>query len=288
MIEYLYVLFRIIARPFANVYQKKLTHNEVEPIFIVCSTELIIFVVMIPLILLFPIIKISSIFLVSIFAAAFFNAIGNIFQLKSLKITELSVFGPISSYRPIFAMIISYFLINEVPSYLGIIGMVIIFFGSYLINLNKSQNNFIPMIKSKGFRYRFLAMILFSFGAVFLKQAIVNSNPISSLFFLSLSSFLITAIILLVRKKHSIVNNLKLIQTNKLNYSKVIISVLAMEVFTLLTFSKMYVGYSLALFQLSSVISVGFGYHYFKEKNILPKLIGAFVMIIGVLVIVLA
>ena len=52
-------------------------------------------------------------------------------------------------------------------------------------------------------------------------------------------------------------------------------------------FNTMNVSYALALFQLSLVLSVFFGFFFFKEKDIVKKLIGSFIMIAGSVLIIL-
>ncbi len=47
------------------------------------------------------------------------------------------------------------------------------------------------------------------------------------------------------------------------------------------------VGYALSLFQLSIIISVIFGYQFFKEKDIGKKIIGSLIMIVGSVLIIL-
>ncbi|MOA02944.1 hypothetical protein D3C78_1224210 [compost metagenome] len=49
----------------------------------------------------------------------------------------------------------------------------------------------------------------------------------------------------------------------------------------------MSVGYALSLFQLSTIVSIGFGYKFFQEKNIGKKVIGSLIMIIGSVLIIL-
>jgi hypothetical protein len=61
-----------------------------------------------------------------------------------------------------------------------------------------------------------------------------------------------------------------------------------MQLSTVLTFGKLQVGYSLALFQTSSLLSVFFGYRYFQEKNIARRLFGSLIMVIGAGCIVLS
>ena len=55
---------------------------------------------------------------------------------------------------------------------------------------------------------------------------------------------------------------------------------------TLLTLGKLQVGYSLALFQLSTLITVYVGHRYFHERNLRRRLLGSLVMVIGAMLIV--
>jgi drug/metabolite transporter (DMT)-like permease len=54
-----------------------------------------------------------------------------------------------------------------------------------------------------------------------------------------------------------------------------------MQLATLFTFGRLQVGPSLALFQLSALISVFLGYRYFQEQHIRRRLLGAAVMVAG-------
>ena len=59
-----------------------------------------------------------------------------------------------------------------------------------------------------------------------------------------------------------------------------------MQLTTLLTFETLQVGYSLALFQLSTLVTVYLGHRYFQERNIRRRLLGSLVMVIGAMLIV--
>ena len=54
-----------------------------------------------------------------------------------------------------------------------------------------------------------------------------------------------------------------------------------MQFSTNVVFKHLDVGLSLALFQLSSIVAIIFGYKVFKESQIVKKLIGAVIMIAG-------
>ena len=59
-----------------------------------------------------------------------------------------------------------------------------------------------------------------------------------------------------------------------------------MQLTTLFTFGRLQVGPSLALFQLSALVSVFLGYRYFQERHVGRRLLGAAVMVAGAALIV--
>ena len=59
-----------------------------------------------------------------------------------------------------------------------------------------------------------------------------------------------------------------------------------MQYSTNYVFDKMNVGYALAIFQLSSLVTVFLGYKVFKEENFIKKIIASIVMIIGSVLII--
>jgi drug/metabolite transporter (DMT)-like permease len=71
-------------------------------------------------------------------------------------------------------------------------------------------------------------------------------------------------------------------------YSLIFLLFTIMQIATLITFQKTFVSYALALFQLSSLISVFLGHHVLKEGNFLPRVAGSLIMIGGALLIITA
>ena len=54
-----------------------------------------------------------------------------------------------------------------------------------------------------------------------------------------------------------------------------------MTIMTAFVFKHINVGYALSLFQLSIIVNVILGYKLFKEKNLIKKLIGSLIILIG-------
>lgn len=274
----IYLLLRIIVGPFTNAYQKKLTEKGANSIFIVTITYLFLSILMLPLIITSSFENIDSKFWISILIAAVIDAVGNIFLVQSLRLTELSVYGPINSFKPVVAMVLAYFLIAEKPSINGILGTLIIIGGSILLTYNKNTEKF---VLHKGLVYRFIGILFSALGAVYTKKAIVYANPEISLFFWALFGLPVLAIAMIILYRKNLSENILIVNTSKKLYLNVIVLFSLMQYLTMLAFNITYVGYSLAVFQLSSIVSVILGYKFFKEENILIKLISSIIMIIG-------
>ena len=130
-------------------------------------------------------------------------------------------------------------------------------------------------------------MILTAVEAVFLKKVIVASNVTISFFswcwFGAVFSFL-----LLLLYKVNLSEEIK--RTSKIDFRSYLylaFCIGAMQLTTNYVFENMPVGYALALFQLSTIISVILGYRIFKEQDIRKKLVGSVIMMTGSIIIIL-
>ena len=138
----------------------------------------------------------------------------------------------------------------------------------------------------RGIQLRFAALGLSATEAVFLKKALLFASPLTTFVWWAILGLPIAAaaVVLLVRKETG--NEILLARQNWRTYLWLGITTGLMQLTTLLTFGKMQVGYSLALFQLSTLISVFLGYRYFKEENIRERLLGTLIMVAGAVLIV--
>lgn len=202
------------------------------------------------------------------------GALGNYFIVKALSIGELSLLAPINSYKPIVAMILGYFILGEIPTKIAIFGILLIILGTYFLHFTFKSNNI------KAILYRILALILSGAEAIFIKKVILLTG-INNTFFLWAISGLIFSFIFLLFTKHK----LKIVQPK---YQILLIFLIAiMQYSTNFVFSKMNVAYALALFQLSTIVSIFLGVNLFKEENLLRKLLSSLIMIIGAIIIIL-
>lgn len=266
------ILFRIFSNSFSNVFQKKLTKSGEAATCINCINYILMSLISIPLLLLVNFSLITPEFWLYAIAGGITGAIGNCFMVLALKQGELSVLGPINSYKAIVGMIFGIFLLHEYPNIYGVLGIGLIIIGSYFILESPKA------LLRKDIQYRIYALIFTAIEAVFIKKVIILSSIASSFI---ISSFLGAIFSYLIMR---ILENEKLHIPTKKNNIMYISTTLCFAIMTFTTayvFKYMNVGYALSLFQLSIILNVILGYKLFNEKKLIKKLLGSLIILIG-------
>lgn len=266
------ILFRIFSNSFSNVFQKKLTKSGEAATCINCINYILMSLISTPLLLLVNFSLITPEFWLYAIAGGITGAIGNCFMVLALKQGELSVLGPINSYKAIVGMIFGIFLLHEYPNIYGLLGIGLIIIGSYFILESPKA------LLRKDIQYRIYALIFTAIEAVFIKKVIILSSIASSFI---ISSFLGAIFSYLIMR---ILENEKLHIPTKKNIIMYISTTLCFAIMTFTTayvFKYMNVGYALSLFQLSIILNVILGYKLFNEKKLIKKLLGSLIILIG-------
>jgi drug/metabolite transporter (DMT)-like permease len=283
------VLTRIVANPLANLFQKQLAHGAANPVFIIAASHALLTVAALPILFrLSP--SPGSPFWIDMAACAVLAVAGNALLVYALRATDLSVLAPINAYKAVLSLALGIFLLGEIPTAFGLTGVLLIVGGSsFVVDPAPGQprgNAFLLFFSDRGVQLRFAALIFSATEAVFLKRAMVYASPLVTFLFWSVLGLPVAAAAagLLLRDgvRHEIVRFRQLWRT----YLWLALATGLMQVTTLLTFGKLQVGYSLALFQLSTLISVFLGYRYFEERNMKRRLFGSSVMVAGAVLIV--
>jgi drug/metabolite transporter (DMT)-like permease len=278
MLTALFVAARIVANPVSNVFQKQLAQRSANPIFIIGATHALLTLACLPL--LFRPLPLTAEFWTNMVVCAFLAVGANTVLVVALRSADLSVLGPINAYKSVAGLVLGVMLLGEIPTPTGVTGVLLILAGSYFIFDRTSG-------QSRGIQLRFLAMGLSAAEAVFLKKAILLSSPLTTFVFWCILGAPIAAAAIAIMLRGQLGNELALLRRNWTTYLWLAAATGLMQLATLLTFGKLQVGYSLALFQLSSLIGVFFGYRYFQESNIRKRIIGSCIMIAGATIIVL-
>lgn len=281
------VLLRILSNPLGNVFQKQLTTKGHHPLLINFLTYLLLSFacLLIATVIHWPVLS-KTFWLYSILGGMA-GALGNGFLVKALQKGDLSVLGPINSYKSVIGVIAGIFLLGEIPNSWGLLGIGLIIYGSYFV-LDTTEERFSwALLKKRDIQYRIGAMVLTAIEAVFIKKVILASSTtiafVSWCWFGALFSFLLLFIYRLPIKTEV----RKISAANLRQYAFLITCIGIMQFTTNYAFDHMPVGYALSLFQLSTIVSVLLGHRIFKETAIRKKLIGSFIMIAGSVLIIL-
>jgi len=280
------IIVRILANPISNVFQKQLTTFQ-HPLFVNLISYGILSLASIFLILDFPFHTISNEFWLYSLLGGVCGALGNGFIIKALEKGQLSVLGPINAYKSVIGIIAAYIIIGELPNTWGFVGITLIIIGSYFV-LDNEQGKFSwTIFKQKAIQFRIAALVLTGIQAVLDKKVIQYSNLTYAFAGWCIFGFIFSLPLFMTAKMNGKTQLKAISKTIVLKYIGLAFSVGIMVAATNFAFIKMQVGTALALFQISILVTVFFGHHFFKETGILKKLIGASIMLIGSLLIIL-
>jgi len=281
------VLLRILSNPLGNVFQKQLTSNGIHPLFINFLTYFLLSVLCLIIAAFVPWQSLPREFWVYSVLGGMAGALGNGFLIKALQFGELSILGPINSYKSVVGIFGGIILLGEVPNIWGIMGIALIIYGSYFVLDTTKERFSLALLKRSDIQFRIWAMILTAIEAVFVKKVILATS--TTIAFMGWCCFgALFSFVLLSLYRIDIRKEVKQ-TTNRLlgKFALLVLCMGTMQITTNYTFAHMDVGYSLSLFQLSIIVNVVMGYRFFRESDIRKKIIGSVIMIAGSVVIIM-
>jgi drug/metabolite transporter (DMT)-like permease len=290
MVTSLFVFTRIVSNPLSNVFQKKLTGNSARPVFIILVTYVLLSLAMLPILFQLPSVQLGSSFFLNMFLCVLLAIIGNTLIVAALRLTDLSILGPINAYKSIVSLLLGIFILGEIPTVMGVAGILLILVGSYFFidqaSGQKDKRTVMQLFKDRGVQFRLAALIFSATEAIFLKKALLLSSPLITFVFWCILGALIALIFGIFLLKANIKNDIDTFKQRTSTYLMLAITTGLMQLSTLYAFGVLQVGYSLALFQTSALLSVVFGYKFFREQNVVRRLVGASIMVVGAIFIV--
>ncbi len=282
------VVLRILSNPLGNVFQKQLTNKGNPPLLVNFVTYFILSAACVFIAWKVAWGQLPFEFWGYAIAGGVCGALGNGFLVKALETGDLSVLGPINAYKSVVGIIAGIFLLHEIPSVWGLAGMALIIYGSYFV-LETTEDKFSwALLRRSAIQYRIWAMVLTAIEAVFVKKVIQASSVTTSFIVWCWFGALFSFVLLLLYRQKLFTYTKGITHATLKKYVLLVICIGTMQLTTNYVFDHMPVGYALALFQLSILVSVLLGYRFFKEKDIRKKLIGSVIMIAGSVLIILS
>jgi drug/metabolite transporter (DMT)-like permease len=266
----------------------------------------------------------SAVFWPSLLIGSFLNVFALSNYFKAIKIADMSLATPIAAFTPLFLIVISPIVTflsggdaaREIPTPLGMGGVIFIVSGTYILNIKERRKGYLAPLKAvfeqKGSRLvlisAFLWSVTISFDKIGLTSITSQSSFQRSIFWgccIMLTISIFTLFFMLLEKnkerkrniysKHSTIDNAA--QTKKsnlplwlrfINLMAVGLSDALITIFHMLALSTAIAAYAIAVKRLSIVFKVLWAALLFKEKALNERLVGACIMVIGVICITLA
>jgi len=187
-------------------------------------------------------------------------------------------------------MMLAMLFLGEIPSAQGFVGIAIIVIGSFFLFPSQqtiNTNRVFQLFSEKGVQYRFLSILLFSIGTLPLKNAVITGGALPTTVFWCLIG-LPLAVLAHLLFIGSFTEQLKSSKQHLHSFIYLGILIFLMQYMTMMVLSKLYIAYSLALFQLSMVLQVFLGYRIFNEQHLIRRLFACLIMVAGSLLVIKA
>jgi drug/metabolite transporter (DMT)-like permease len=245
-------------------------------------------------------------FVPAVAAACVINVAGTTLAFRALKSTDISLAVPMLSFTPLFLLVTAAVMLQEVPSLVGIAGILIIVFGSYVLNTAAEHERlldpFRAMISHPGIFSMLVVSFLYAIAIGFDKMIVLNSDTVfgSGVVFLVLGSAFLAIFLL----KRWIAGRKKTGRESDSpapaaplspNHFRAVLTV-GIAIGLLLTLEAIVINeaylvqivpYVSAIKRMSILITVLYGTIVIREEEIFRRLSGAGLMVVGVVLILL-
>jgi drug/metabolite transporter (DMT)-like permease len=225
----------------------------------------------------------NSQFSIALLIGGSINAVTAVLYIKAIKVSDLSLTVPLVALTPLFMLLTSPLIVGEYPSFFDYIGILLIVTGSYLLNIKeKSQGYLAPfkaLLNEPGPKLMLIVAFLWSITSNFDKIGVKNSSPIFWLFSIFGTMSVLLLPILLHKTPNpsrKIIKQLPMLAA--MGFFNAIGVLCQMQALTLTLVVQV-----IAIKRTSVLMGVLFGHFIFKEKDIQQRLLGAGIMVLGVL-----
>ncbi len=271
---------------FKNVFMKK-TLKDISVYSIAWIFRTVPLIVFVPALFIMGIPNIETGFWTALIFSGILNVVGTILFVKSIKKTDISVAIPLLSFTPVFLIFTSFLMLNELPNLLGIAGILLIFAGSYSLNLKKDFHGFFypfkEILRNPGAVLMLATAFIWSLTANFDKIGITQSSP----FFWGVLIHIFISIGLLP----FLFKNGYSIEKIKRKW----LLILGIGIFPGIGLLCQYIAleltlvpYVISIKRTTILFSVIFGGVFLKEKHMKKRILSALLMLLGISLITLS
>lgn len=207
--------------------------------------------------------------------------------MRSIQLGDLSTTEPIMNFTPLFLLFTSPLLVNEYPTRTGLIGVLLVVVGAYVLNIREMsiRKIFEPLaniftIKSS----RLMLMVAFTASITTAVDKIGVGNSSGLFWAFSVNLFLTFAFLTLILwKRRRLVGGFRMRPSRYMFWAGFFNGLSTVCQMTALQLTL--VSYVISVKRTSAIFSVLFGFLFFNEKHIEKRVLGVVIMILGSLLI---
>jgi drug/metabolite transporter (DMT)-like permease len=235
--------------------------------------------------LLIPWPSLDRTFFISMAAALPFEGLAFVLYMKAIKVSPLSLTLPFLAFTPIFIILTGWLLLGEAVSPTGLLGILAIVAGAYVLNLSHAKDGFFSpfkaILREKGSRLMLVVSFIYSLTSVLGKLAVLHSDP---LFFGVVYYAVFTLFMLGFMPLANGAGMSCLLKRPLAGF--VIGAITALEILShMKAISLVQAAYMIAVKRTSLVFGVLYGAWLFREEKPAERLAGAAIMVSGVFLI---
>ncbi len=269
-----------------NTTLTKFSLKKVDVVSLALVMRLIGLITVLPLLFIFPKPELNYQFWLSAVLIGILSTLSDLTRIKAIQLSPISLVAPITAFSPVFLLLTTPFILRELPHPTGLFGIFLVVLGSYSIHFQSFNHHLLDplkaIFKNTGARYMLLTTFIWSLESNVHKIGILNS----SVYFWTITQFtvisLILSLYLLVTKK-----TINLSKQKSIWLPVILIGFIVGlgQIIQMQSLSMILAIYSITIKRLSILMTIIFGWLFFKEEKIKKKLFSATIMIIGVILI---
>jgi len=284
----IWVIFALLGAFFDATYHmlvKKYVNN-VDKTLLASGSMYVGFIALILISLIKGIPTIGTQFWLAVVMVSLLNIAIVMLAYRALQLTDLSLTLPMKAFSLVFVIFTSLIILGEKPSDYGIIGILLIFAGTYVLNISTINKSFFEPIKAiftnKGVMLMLVSAFIMSISLNYDKMLVTNSDPF---FGLAIETLILGTCFLF----YSIYKKKPVTETYKNNWKKFLLVGIIWVLIGIsmnLAYLTAIVPYAAAIKRVAILIGVIYGGMLFKEKNMTMRIVGSLIIVAGVVLIV--
>jgi uncharacterized membrane protein len=234
-----------------------------------------------------PIPAIDSVFWLGLSASAVLNMTATLVSTQALKLGDASLVTPVLTFNPAFTLLIGYATLGEAPSLVGVLGVITILAGGYVLSLEGETfrwwRPFVGTSARPELALAILASFIWGLTPVAEKLAIQHSAPAAPVLVAFGTTALMTLLLTPLALRASTPLRFIVDHRRGFTFAAAIAGVAPIFGFTAIALGL--VGYVTAIFKLSTVFSIAWAVLLLREHVGSTRLVGAALMVIGAVLI---